>query len=281
MNAVLIGPFAFSSDRFAVIFGIFIFMIAGSILSSRVDRRLGGWSMAALLWGIAAARAVHVLVHVDSFSATPLRAFALWQGGFSWIGGAIGVIATTVFYFRRTPMRLPWAAAGLAAGLFAWTAAGALTSAAVAPPAPTQAFATLDDARSVIIAERNGRPAVLNLWATWCPPCRREMPMMAELARAHPDVDFLFANQGEGRQAIEAYLRQSGVEIDTILLDSFNSLSRHYAALGLPATLFINPDGTLSTSHLGEISREALSDAIAKFPDPRTQPADEPGQGDT
>ncbi|MCZ4088779.1 TlpA family protein disulfide reductase [Sinorhizobium psoraleae] len=117
-----------------------------------------------------------------------------------------------------------------------------------------------------------GRPAVLNLWASWCPPCRREMPMMADMAGSNPQVDFLFANQGEGRKAIAAYLRHTGVDLKTILLDPFADLSRHYGAMGLPATLFINPDGTLAATHLGEISREALAERlVALLPQDRTR----------
>ena len=51
--------------------------------------------------------------------------------------------------------------------------------------------------------------------------------------------------------------------LQTVVLDPFANLSRHYGAVGLPATLFINPDGTLAASHLGEISREALSERLA------------------
>lgn len=61
---------------------------------------------------------------------------------------------------------------------------------------------------------------------------------------------------------IAAYLRQTGVDLETILLDPFSDLSRHYAAIGLPATLFINPDGTLAATHLGEISRETIAERV-------------------
>ncbi|MCP8895147.1 TlpA family protein disulfide reductase [Shinella daejeonensis] len=280
MNAVAIGPFAFASDRFAAIVGILVFMIAASVLSARVDRRLGSWSMTALLAGIAMARAVHVLRHIDSFADAPARIIAFWQGGFSPIGGAIGVVAASLWIFRRSPVVLPWSAASLAAGLFAWTATATLTGGGAAPPAPAQSFATMGSERTVAIADRNGRPAVLNLWASWCPPCRREMPMMVELAQENPQVDFLFANQGESLEAIDAYLRQSGLEIPTVLRDPFADLSRHYAAPGLPATLFINPDGSLSTSHLGEISKEALSQAIDRFPHPQESRPERTTQGE-
>lgn len=104
---------------------------------------------------------------------------------------------------------------------------------------------------------------VINLWASWCPPCRREMPMMAELARSTEAAEFVFANQGENRDSIDRYLADNGISLDHVLLDSFGDLARHYGAPGLPATLFVGPDGVLEHAHLGEISREALQSRIS------------------
>lgn len=268
MNAVAIGPFAFSADRFSVIVGLVVFMVVGSILSARVDDRLGSWTTTAALAGLVGARAVHVLSHAGSFAQDPWRILAIWQGGFSWIGGLIGVAVASAILWRKARHVTPWAAASIAAGLFAWVVVTTLVNGGATPRAPEAAYAVYAKPEMVSIADRKGRPAVLNLWASWCPPCRREMPMMADMAASNPQVDFLFANQGEGKEAIAAYLRQTGVDLDTILLDPFSGLSRHYGTIGLPATLFINPDGTLATAHLGEISREVLAEKIAS---PSTQ----------
>lgn len=263
MNAVAIGPFAFSADRFSVIGGMIVFMLVGSLLAARVDNRLGAWTTAAVLSGVVGARVMHVLTHAESFLQDPWRVLAIWQGGFSGLGGLIGVLLATLMLWRKAPQAAPWAIMPLAAGLFAWVVATSLTNGSATPRAPEAAYAVLAQDKAVSLADRRGRPAVLNLWASWCPPCRREMPMMADMAVGNPQVDFLFANQGEGREAIAAYLRQAGVDLETILLDPFAALSRHYGAIGLPATLFINPDGTLAASHLGEISREVLAERLA------------------
>ena len=104
---------------------------------------------------------------------------------------------------------------------------------------------------------------VINLWATWCPPCPRDMPMMAEVAGSTDEADFVFANQGESRDAVDRYLAENGMALDHVLLDSFGELARHYGAPGLPATLFVGADGVLSHAHLGEISRETLQSRIS------------------
>lgn len=157
------------------------------------------------------------------------------------------------------------AAVTLVSGVFVWFVFTTLWQAAEGPSAPRFTLARLDGSRAPAIADRAGRPAVVNLWASWCPPCRREMPLLAEAAAALPDVDFIFANQGEGAVAIQSYLDDENLELENVVLDPAHSLSRHYAAPGMPVTLFLGADGQVVTSHFGEISREALDVAIARL----------------
>ena len=96
MNAVSLGPIVMAADRFAVILGMFTFIIVTGILARRIDQRFNAWSWWVLIGGIVAARAGHVLVHWQSFAAEPLRMFALWEGGFHW-PTALAAIALSVF----------------------------------------------------------------------------------------------------------------------------------------------------------------------------------------
>ena len=84
MQAVSLGPFVFAGDRLAAISGIVAFMVATSILSSRLDPRLTRWSTWTLIAGLIAARLGHVIENASSFAAEPWRILAVWQGGFSW-----------------------------------------------------------------------------------------------------------------------------------------------------------------------------------------------------
>ncbi|PZR64575.1 MAG: hypothetical protein DI537_51650 [Stutzerimonas stutzeri] len=79
------------------------------------------------------------------------------------------------------------------------------------------------------------------------------------------DVDFVFANQGEQAAKIADYLRSANLDLPQAVLDPQLLLSRHYSAVGLPATLFLAADGTLAGSHLGEISREVLAQKIQEL----------------
>ncbi|MBM1172131.1 TlpA disulfide reductase family protein [Microvirga arabica] len=263
MQVVSIGPLVFAGDRLAAIAGIGAFMIATSILSSRLDSRVGRWSTWALLGGLIMARLGHVIEHAASFAVEPWRVFAVWQGGFSWLWGAAG-IALVSAALVRTRRAAIGAVASLVIGLFAWNVVWQLTSATPSTPMPEVALERAEGG-SVVLTTFVGKPVVVNLWASWCPPCRREMPMMAEMAAARDDVTFLFVNQGEKRTTIEGYLNTEKITLSNVLLDVRMDVPRHYATPGLPVTLFIGANGKLRSVHVGEISREALTGALNRL----------------
>ncbi len=273
MNAISLGPLVMAPDRFAVVLGIFAFILVTGMIARRVDARFHAWSWWVLVGGIAAARLGHVLFHWDSFAAEPLRVLALWQGGFSW-PAALAAIALSVFVVLGTARLRLWALLPLAMGLVVWNTAWQISGGTQAIALPAAAFETIAGRQHLFGAE-TGKPKVINLWASWCPPCRREMPMMADVAAGTSDAEFIFANQGEGRQAVERYLALAGLSLDIVLLDQFGDLGRHYRAPGLPATLFVGSDGVLRHAHLGEISREVLQSNIARLLAGNHQPSKE------
>ncbi|HCL63402.1 MAG TPA: hypothetical protein DIC56_00835 [Rhizobium sp.] len=270
MNAVAIGPFAFDAERFTAVIGVVAFLFFSAFLAHRVDDRLGRWSTSTALAGLAGARLFHVASHIQSFLGEPWRVLALWQGGFSWFGGVAGVAVMLLVLFIRNRPVFPWAALSVVVGASAALSTAMLTLESETRLAPPPAGFPALSGNSVSIGS-SGRPSVVNLWATWCPPCRRELPMMAEMATATPGVDFVFINQGEGSAAVEAYLRRQGLTLSDVVLDPSLQLSGHYNAPGLPATLFLNADGILVGSHLGEISREVLAEEIVKLQIPSTR----------
>lgn len=266
MSGIAVGPFVFASDRLAVILGLFTFIVLTSILARRVDRSIGRWSTWALFSGLIAARLGHVGLHWQSFRDEPWRVVAFWQGGFEPGAGFAGVLIVSLLYIRSLKAGLTATAAlGLAA--MVWAGADQLTRATLGQPAPTMVLEQMEGP-SVAFSDFAGKPMVVNLWASWCPPCRREMPLMAEVANARNDVAFLFVNQGEGSETIRSYLDSEKLSLPHILRDQFLLVPRHYNTLGMPTTLFLRADGTLASMHMGEISREALKANLEKIAGP-------------
>ncbi|ODT09028.1 MAG: redoxin [Kaistia sp. SCN 65-12] len=264
MNAIVLGPLMFAPGRFAAIFAVAAFLIASEVLARKVDRRFSSWGWKAVVAFIVGARLGHVLVHLDGFIAEPLRVFAVWQGGFLVWAGVLLAVAYTAFDFRRHLGRVAWTLLPGASAAFAALVVVQLTAGTPRTPLPEGAFLTLSG-ESVSSPGLAGQPLVVNLWASWCPPCRREMPMMAEIAAQSSDAVFVFVNQGEPLEAIERYLEAENIRLPSLLRDPLGAFARHYAVPGLPATLFISSDGLLRSVHMGEISREDLLGGVAEL----------------
>ena len=263
MNAIELGPLVLSGERFAIIVGVAVFLLGSGVLASRVSPRFNAWSTVAVLAGLGAARLAHVVANWSYFADEPLRALAVWQGGFLWVWALLPVAVAAVVMLRERRLML-WAAVPVIACAVVATATVRLTSGTEPTPAPPMVLADLDGG-AMNLAAVDGRPTVINLWATWCPPCRREMPALARAQDAHPDVRFLFVNQGEGQAQVADWLEGAGLEIDNVLLDRAMAVPRHYGTVGLPVTLFLGPDGRLVRAHVGEIAPEQIDAGISRL----------------
>jgi len=260
MGAITIGPLMFSANRFAGLLAMAAFLVVAHLMSRRAGKNFAAWSWWALIACLIGARLGHVIAHAASFSEAPWRVLAFWRGGFSWPAGAVAFGLVTLFFLRERRLLLRAAVPVLAAVLAGAT--GYMLTTQIKPVALPEGTFTRLQGGEVSPASLAGKPLVINLWATWCPPCRREMPMMAEMVQQMPEVTFLFVNQGEGSDIINAYLQKEGILLDDVLLDPSRKFARHYRAPGLPTTLFIGSDGTLRSVHFGEISKEVLIDKV-------------------
>lgn len=121
------------------------------------------------------------------------------------------------------------------------------------------------DGQTVNLTDFKGKPVVLNAWATWCGPCRREMPLLVEAARTNPQLHFVFLNISDGPEAVRAFERELGIKIPNVLLDPDARLSDPLRIQGLPVTLFYDAQGTLINRHIGEIGPAELERLLNEF----------------
>lgn len=106
-------------------------------------------------------------------------------------------------------------------------------------------------------------PVVLNLWASWCAPCRAEMPAIDTAAKRHPEVQFVgVAVQDDADKAL-SFAEEIGVSY-TLAIDD-GTVEEAYPVLGLPATFFIDSDGIIVKRHFGVVTTESLADDIAEL----------------
>ena len=126
--------------------------------------------------------------------------------------------------------------------------------------------------REVKLSDFRGKIVVLNFWATWCPPCREEIPSMMRLNQAMAGKQFqmLAVSQDEGgKEAVEAYFRKSSTTLPA-LIDMDQKVGKRYALTGVPETFIIDKKGLILKKVIGaldwsrpEIVRD-LTDAAIK-----------------
>jgi len=116
----------------------------------------------------------------------------------------------------------------------------------VGDTAPAFTLKTLDG-NSVSLSDFKGHPVVINFWASWCPPCRDEMPVMVEAYRVHKDSGLIIlAVNGRDQETSLRPVRRFVAEFQMpfpVLLDEHGSLRKRYRLRGLPTSVFIGADG--------------------------------------
>ena len=143
-----------------------------------------------------------------------------------------------------------------------------LAAQTVGDTAPAFTLKTLDG-NPVSLSDFKGHPVVINFWATWCPPCRDEMPVMVEAHRAHRDSGLIILavngrDQETSTRAVRRFVAEFQISFP-VLLDEHGNVRKRYKLRGLPTSVFIGADGlvrgviigpftpTTFESHLNEI----------------------------
>jgi len=109
----------------------------------------------------------------------------------------------------------------------------------------------------------DGRPIFLNLWASWCFPCREEMPAIDAASIANPEVAFIGVSVQDTTSEAQAFLDEVRVGY-TVGFDEDNTVDNEYRPLGLPASYIISSDGEILERIFGKVTEEDLAEKFAK-----------------
>jgi len=260
-------------------------------LRARAEARL----FIALVLGLLGARIGWILRHWQAYADSPGALLAFRDGGYDpWIGLVVGAVAVLVMAVRQPGERRaeaagtaephpvppsmreeatlrpaaaarlnPWqrlllipAAAGLSVLLAGQILLG-LHARAGATPLPSMQVLDLEG-RPQRLPMGQGRPQVINLWASWCAPCRREMPAFARVQALRSDVDFVYLNIGESPAEIAAFTRTLALPLAPIWRDPAGSVPERLQVRGYPTTLIVDGEGRLLHRRSGELSEASL-----------------------
>ena len=126
-------------------------------------------------------------------------------------------------------------------------------------------FSLIDlDGNPVRVSDYTGRPLLINAWATWCPPCRAEMPDLHAFYQAHQEEGFaiLAVNAGETQTPVQDFISQMGFTFPVLLDPGQNVLSQ----LGInsyPTSILVNQNGIVEDIHIGMLTAEMLESKIS------------------
>lgn len=179
-------------------------------------------------------------------------------------------------FFGVSPSRLVLGLAILAAivGTLFWLDSrgggesdlGALDSRSAQLDEPAPDFALKDTSGNVVsLSDYAGQPVWLNFWASWCIPCRDELPDIQALADEFGDkLVVLTINQGQSRSTATGFWDEIGIDLP-ILLDSNQDLANQYRLVGLPNNFFIDSDGVLRAFNYGFLTQSQMREDLTKI----------------
>lgn len=219
-----------------------------------------------VLVGVVAARLAFVWSWREQYLDAPLSMLDIRDGGWD---PAAGVILALLFGLLRARsqvgLRKPVLAAAATTGLVLML--GGITSLVFSPsvvPLPPLTLTSLQGG-PVSLAGFVGKPTVVSLWATWCPPCRREMPVLQQAQADNPDVNIVFVNQGEAAPTIAAFLDRSSLALRHVLVDPQRRTGAAMDQRSLPTTFFFDAQGQLADTRIGELSHATLTQRLASL----------------
>ena len=281
-EAISLGPFLIPTRPAILMFSILFAIWLCGFISRKYktfSRRSRSDVEAIALYSLIAARLGFVVMNWEAYQANIWSVLFLWQPGYDLSSGlffGVGYLAWQT-YRQKPRLRQPYlkliAGSYLAAGLIFSGATASLDLlrdpgiAGVGDSFPDFQLQNLDGATEKI-SDYAGQAVIINFWATWCPPCRREMPLLDELHRDYQEkgLSVIGLDVGESASLVRNYVNSVKVTYP-VWVDAPSSLAgfdrtqqifSRFGGIGLPTTIFIDRSGIIRRVYVGELSRAFL-----------------------
>ncbi|OIQ69937.1 thiol-disulfide oxidoreductase ResA [mine drainage metagenome] len=266
-NALILGPLALPYPLLLVFVAAALTFFVGKRsaqkggLASKVENQL--WIT--LLIGLIAARLAFVWEFHSAYGVSPLDVLDIRDGGWSPVAGfTVAWLFALSQKNRLAALYKPVRSALLTGSVVWFIGAAALSGSADAGQELPALSLTSLTGQTMELTSFKGQPVVVNLWATLCPPCVREMPVLRQAQIDHPDVTFVFVNQRESVQKVGTWLSSRQLGLRNVLLDTQGQVSTAFQQRALPTTLFFDAAGHLVSQRIGGLSPATLAQELQK-----------------
>lgn len=264
MLSISLGPLSLPTTVLVLLLSVGCGLTVARIIARRSSNSAIDPLLLVLVGALLFGRLIFVIRFADSYDS-------LWQmldfrdRGIDIAATVVAALLLLMLQFKRHPALKR----AMAAGAISTALSFSLGSAWLHAQQQQQVMAditleTLSGYQVALPQLAQGKPVVLNLWASWCPPCHREMPALLKAEQQNPELRFMLVNLQENRSTVQQYLRQHQLTFSHVLLDPRGDVASRYGAQGVPATLFFAADGKLAAAHFGELSHAVLQQGIDK-----------------
>ncbi|WP_199544155.1 TlpA family protein disulfide reductase [Paraburkholderia kururiensis] len=259
-----IGPFAFPVTPL-----VFALAVAVALLVGRLAHRIPGVTSRAVTLtvaaGLLAARLAFVVRYLPQYQHSVVSMVDFRDLGFDALAGLVGGAGMAAWlFYRHRDLRVALGMA-LSAGLVTWGAANAVAHSGASRETLPAVMLADESGGARLLSPDGGRPTIVNLWASWCGPCRSELPALATAQRDHPEVRIVFVDEGETPAAVRDYLAAQHIALSNLMLDPRQVMMKQAGTAGLPTTLFYDAAGGLLARHLGPFSAATFQDALKRY----------------
>ncbi|MEG0344062.1 MAG: TlpA disulfide reductase family protein [Acinetobacter sp.] len=269
-QAIHLGPIMLPWGLIILTIAIGVALLLGKYIRHRFTVNLVQWISfkdsiwTAILIGFVCARVGFVVLNLDIYLQHPIEIIKIQDKGFHLFSGIIS--AFLWIFWKNRPLKKSFLMILLSIFTTVLLLSTYIHKQMVLQyqQFPKVSLINLQQ-QKVELVQFIGKPTVINLWASWCPPCRREMPVFNQAQKTYPNVQFVFINQSEDAATVDAYLQQHTLNLNWVLLDASGITAQKTGMYGLPSTLFFNAQGQLVESHMGEISHAALDHYLQKM----------------
>lgn len=280
-NTFNLGPLAMDAAIVIFLLAYFLSFLLLSIVAKKftIDQRwIRSTFDGALISALIGARLGFVFSYWPAFQDKPWTMFYFWQSGFmfsagivTWLAFMIGKIAVMSSVQRNQQM----GALSIHLSLFLslYLVANLLIPKGVNPGGDNSEFPRLANFQMqtieglpVALNDLKGQPAIINFWATWCGPCRREMQLLNDSFHQYQSqgIHLVAINMSEPTDQVVEYLEENKLDLP-VWIDGVNAGEDVFHSLGgqvLPTTLFVDAQGRIQRIRVGELSSGTMFQGI-------------------